>query len=85
MWAAGPEQRRAWPLPARAAPAALLDAVEAAAATADLVVVYLHWGREYQACPSQRQRLLARELAEAGADVVVGTHSHVLGGCRLVG
>ena len=49
------------------------------------MVVYLHWGLEYQACPSQRQRLLARNLAEAGADVVVGTHAHVLGGAGWSG
>ncbi len=79
VWAAGVEN--AGLAAAReTAPATLLAAVDAAAATDDLVVVYLHWGLEYQACPSQRQRLLARNLAEAGADVVVGTHAHVLGG-----
>ncbi|WP_322919979.1 CapA family protein [Nocardioides renjunii] len=61
-------------------PDALLAAVETAADAGDVVVVYLHWGLEQQACPSQRQRLLARNLAEAGADVVVGSHSHVVGG-----
>ncbi len=79
VWAAGPDN--AGLASARAAaPPALLAAVEQAAATDDLVVVYLHWGLEYQACPSQRQRMLARNLAEAGADVVVGTHAHLLGG-----
>ena len=79
VWAAGPAN--AGLAAAReAAPPALLAAVEHAASTDDLVVVYLHWGLEYQACPSQRQRLLARNLAEAGADVVVGTHAHLLGG-----
>lgn len=67
------------------APPALLAAVERAAASDDLVVVYLHWGLEYQACPSQRQRLLARNLAQAGADVVVGTHAHLLGGSGWAG
>jgi poly-gamma-glutamate synthesis protein (capsule biosynthesis protein) len=59
---------------------ALLASVAAAAETEDLVVVHLHWGKEYQACPTQSQRLLARDLAAAGADVVVGSHAHVLGG-----
>jgi poly-gamma-glutamate synthesis protein (capsule biosynthesis protein) len=49
------------------------------------VVVYVHWGKEYQACPTQSQRLLARDLAEAGADVVVGSHSHVLSGAGWAG
>ena len=60
--------------------AGLVAAVEAASARDQLVVVYLHWGREYQSCPTQSQRLLARDLADAGADVVVGSHSHVHGG-----
>lgn len=79
VWAAGADT--AGIAAAREArPAALLAAVRAAAAEDDVVVVYLHWGREYQSCPTQRQRLLSRRLAGAGADVVVGSHSHVLGG-----
>src|SRR4029078_10834165 len=65
--------------------AELVDEVEAAAARDQLVVVYVHWGREYQSCPTQSQRLLARDLAAAGADVVVGSHSHVLGGAGWSG
>lgn len=64
---------------------ALVAAVEAASAQDQLVVVYLHWGKEYQSCPTQSQRLLARDLADAGADVVVGSHSHVLGGAGWAG
>jgi poly-gamma-glutamate synthesis protein (capsule biosynthesis protein) len=41
-------------------------------------VVYLHWGRELAACPIDRQRALAPKLVAAGADVVVGSHAHVL-------
>lgn len=79
VWAAGPDN--AGLASAReTAPPALLSAVEDAAAKDDLVVVYLHWGLENQACPSQRQRLLARNLADAGADVVVGSHAHLLSG-----
>lgn len=59
----------------------LLDAVETAAQRQDLVVVYLHWGRENEACPTRGQRL----LAAAGADAVVGSHSHVLGGAGWSG
>lgn len=63
----------------------LIDAVEKAAARQDLVVVYLHWGRENEACPTQSQRVLSRDLAAAGADVVVGSHSHVVGGAGFSG
>jgi len=59
---------------------ALIDAVRAAARVDDVVVVYLHWGTEYETCPDQAQRTLARDLADAGADAVVGTHTHVLQG-----
>lgn len=65
--------------------AGLVAAVEAAAAQDQLVVVYLHWGKEYESCPTHSQRLLARDLADAGADVLVGSHSHVLGGAGWAG
>ncbi|HMQ30057.1 MAG TPA: CapA family protein [Chloroflexaceae bacterium] len=63
---------RAW-LSARA-----LDAVAAARAEADVVVVMVHWGREYAAEPSARQRAWAARLVAAGADLVLGAHPHVL-------
>ena len=64
----------------------LLEEVRAARTIADIVVVYLHWGKELQSCPLERQQVLARQLVAAGADVVVGTHAHVLlGGGYLDG
>ena len=64
----------------------LLQAVRAARAQADTVVVDLHWGRELERCPIDRQRALAPKLVAAGADVVVGSHAHVLlGGGYLRG
>ncbi|GAB3278578.1 CapA family protein [Kineosporia babensis] len=56
----------------------LAEAVRKAAAESDVVVVVLHWGVETQSCPTQRQRDLAAELKEAGAQVIVGSHAHVL-------
>jgi poly-gamma-glutamate synthesis protein (capsule biosynthesis protein) len=44
----------------------------------DLVVACFHWGNEYQAAPTKRQRALAVLAAENGADLVIGTHPHVL-------
>jgi poly-gamma-glutamate synthesis protein (capsule biosynthesis protein) len=55
-----------------------VDAVRAAKAAGYVVVVYLHWGTEYQTCPNADQRAAANELAAAGAAAVVGTHAHVL-------
>jgi poly-gamma-glutamate synthesis protein (capsule biosynthesis protein) len=66
-------------------PAALLHAVRAASRTSDVVVVYLHWGTELRSCPDARQPSLAKALAEAGADVVVGSHAHVLLGSGWLG
>jgi poly-gamma-glutamate capsule biosynthesis protein CapA/YwtB (metallophosphatase superfamily) len=65
--------------------ARLLAAVRAARKSADTVVVDLHWGRELARCPLDRQRALAPKLVEAGADVVVGSHAHVLLGGGYLG
>jgi Bacterial capsule synthesis protein PGA_cap len=82
--AAGPD--RAGIAAARnAKPRLLVDAVRRASRREDVVVVYLHWGREQQACPTSKQRITARALAEAGADIVVGSHAHVLLGSGWMG
>lgn len=51
----------------------------------DAVYVYPHWGKEgeYTRWPSPRQRKLARRWIDAGADGVVGSHSHVFQGREL--
>ncbi len=66
-------------------PDRLLDAVRAADATADVVVVFMHWGIQGDRCPSTTQTTTARVLADAGADVVVGSHAHVVQGAGLLG
>ncbi|MDT4935455.1 MAG: hypothetical protein QOK11_3347 [Pseudonocardiales bacterium] len=58
----------------------LLSSVRAAKAGGYVVVVYLHWGTEYQTCPNDNQRTLSAQLAAAGASAVIGTHAHVLQG-----
>jgi poly-gamma-glutamate synthesis protein (capsule biosynthesis protein) len=63
----------------------LVQEVEAARRTADTVVVYLHWGTEQDACPNPLQEPLATLLVRAGADVIVGTHAHVLLGGGYLG
>jgi poly-gamma-glutamate synthesis protein (capsule biosynthesis protein) len=44
----------------------------------DRLIVSLHWGVEYVSVPSPSQQRLGRHLIEAGADLVVGHHSHVV-------
>ncbi len=44
---------------------------------ADIVIVYPHWGWEYEKLASARQQALAHRMIEAGADAVVGGHPHV--------
>lgn len=45
---------------------------------ADLVILFLHWGTEYDTIPSKSQRDLAAYLQSAGADIIIGSHPHVL-------
>ena len=44
----------------------------------DIVIVYPHWGNEYQLVPNERQIYLKTILQEAGADIILGSHPHVL-------
>lgn len=45
-------------------------------AGADFVVVYIHWGNENTHSTTSRQRKLAKFIADAGADIILGSHSH---------
>ncbi|MGR5590629.1 CapA family protein [Peptoniphilus grossensis] len=45
---------------------------------ADIVIVYPHWGNEYQLVPNERQIFLKEMLQESGADIILGSHPHVL-------
>ena len=44
----------------------------------DLIAVIIHWGTEYKNSPNSHQTGLARFLVEQGADLVLGSHPHVL-------
>ena len=45
---------------------------------ADCVVACLHWGDEYKPQPNENQKAQAAWAFEAGADIIVGTHPHIL-------
>jgi poly-gamma-glutamate synthesis protein (capsule biosynthesis protein) len=63
----------------------LVSAVEAARRVSDTVIVFLHWGTELDACPNPDQEPLATLLVGAGADIIVGSHAHVLLGGGYLG
>ncbi len=55
-----------------------LAAVRAARRLAPVVIVFMHWGTEGQACPDPNQMSLAPKLAAAGASIIIGAHAHML-------
>jgi poly-gamma-glutamate capsule biosynthesis protein CapA/YwtB (metallophosphatase superfamily) len=58
--------------------ARVLEAVKAARAQCDFLVVSIHWGIEYAPAPRPEDVEMAHKMLEAGASVVVGHHPHVL-------
>ncbi len=57
--------------------------INSATAGADLVIVSYHWGSELKRYPKGYQRQFAHASIDAGADVVIGTHPHVLQGLEF--
>lgn len=51
---------------------------------ADVVVVYAHWGDEYKTDINEKQRELTDLFCEHGADIVIGTHPHVIQKYELI-
>jgi len=66
-------------------PTELVREVQQVRRTADTVIVYVHWGTETQACPNPQQEPLAQQLVKAGADIVIGSGTHVLLGAGYLG
>lgn len=54
------------------------DIAAAKAAGAEFIIVYEHWGREHTHEPTELQLKHARQLANAGADLICGSHSHTV-------
>ncbi|GHV16399.1 capsule biosynthesis protein [Clostridia bacterium] len=52
------------------------DMAECRKQGADMIILSLHWGVEYANKPGDAAVAMARALAENGADVVMGNHSH---------
>jgi poly-gamma-glutamate synthesis protein (capsule biosynthesis protein) len=45
---------------------------------ADIIILFLHWGTEYDTIPSKTQTDLAEYFQSIGVDMVIGSHPHVL-------
>ena len=64
--------------------AAALKEIKAAKTQADFVIVLPHWGVEYEHEPSESQEKMAKKMAEAGADVIIGCHPHVVQPMKVI-
>lgn len=61
-------------------PTLLLEEIKKAREACDYLVVYVHWGIERDERPQEYQRILGQQYIDAGADLVVGSHPHVMQG-----
>ena len=61
-------------------PELAVQVIEEAGSQCDYLVVYVHWGTEYSTQLEQAQTDLATLFTEAGADLIVGSHPHILQG-----
>ncbi len=57
-----------------------LKVIEQASQNADIVIANIHWGTESSNYLTESQRALARQMIDAGADAIIGSHAHVLQG-----
>lgn len=64
-------------------PTRIVKAIEAADEKADLVVVMPHWGEMNTVVLEKKQVDLAKAFIDAGADLVIGSHPHVLQGFEM--
>ncbi len=77
-------QQDGLPSPRWLEPEVVYDDVGRARGQADIVVVSFHWGTEYIPVPDAFQQEVARRTVEAGADLVLGHHPHVVGGAAFL-
>lgn len=61
------------------------EKIKACKGRADIVILLIHWGLEEYLYPSPEQRELAAEFIDAGAELILGHHPHVLQGIERMG
>jgi poly-gamma-glutamate synthesis protein (capsule biosynthesis protein) len=60
-------------------PNSVIGLIETLDSTVDYVIVSIHWGIEYQHTPSEQKQIIpAHKFVDAGADLVIGHHPHVV-------
>lgn len=64
-------------------PVAVAATIAAEKQASNIVIVYPHWGDEYQHQQNARQTDLAHAFIDAGADLVIGSHPHVIEGAEV--
>ena len=56
----------------------LIDVAKAKELDADFIIVAIHWGNEYKLVQNKAQERMAKLLTDAGVDMVIGGHPHVV-------
>lgn len=74
-WAAGPSHPGVF---STYDSAQAIESIRKARKLCDFLVVYVHWGVERETEPKEYQKTMGRQYIDAGADLVVGSHPHVL-------
>lgn len=54
------------------------EEIQKAKKFSDIIIVFSHWGVEYSQNPTDEMKNLAHQFIDAGADLVVGAHPHVI-------
>lgn len=62
----------------------LVECIKLAREKCDFLTVYVHWGIEREAYPKEYQITIAQHCFNAGADLVIGAHPHVLQGIEFM-
>ena len=63
---------------------ALVEEIKKVRAECDYLTVFVHWGLERKEYPESYQKTLAMQYIDAGADAVIGSHSHCLQGVEYI-
>lgn len=68
------------PAPAQASINEITEEIKKIRPSVDFIIVSFHWGLEYASHPTEKQKELAHKSIDAGADLILGHHPHVLQG-----